>query len=577
MKVLCVHGVGDHRTDDGWKARWSAAIRGGLRAAGARAEPEIAFLLHDHLFARRKVGLADAIRAAMKLLASGVRHGIGDLLRRPRGIFDLSPRLRWTAGMVVQWVEDRALREETRRLLLAELRTRRPDLLLAHSLGSLIAYDALTQDDGRRALGNGLFCSFGSQIGNPFIRSSLGGRIAPLDCGRWIHLWNRHDDAFAAPIRLASDRFEQVATHFDIEGILDHDAVRYLSHPDAADTLWRAAAAGGLKARALRHPPARAARPPDRRALLVGINRYPREAMRLEGCVNDVFTMSSVLQECGYGAEEIRVVLDERATAKGILERLSWLLDGARDGDERFFYYSGHGAQIPSYGADEEVDRVDECLVPWDFDWSPDTAITDDALFELYSQIPYGARFAMALDCCHSGGMSRDGGPRLRGVAPPDDIRHRALRWDRKHQMWVERRLRKVSPSLSEKPEPERWVGAAGSTRRLGRAANLRQLSPARFAAERKRRGHLGPYLPVVLQACRESELSYEYRHGVEAHGAFTYALALVLRRRGWPVSWTRLVRDVATQLRGIGYDQHPEVLGPRKVLRGSVPWRPGT
>src|ERR1700716_2613031 len=38
-------------------------------------------------------------------------------------------------------------------------------------------------------------------------------------------------------------------------------------------------------------------------------------------------------------------------------------------------------------------------------------------------------RFNMFSDR-HSGGITRDAGPRVRGVTPPDDIRHRALRWE---------------------------------------------------------------------------------------------------------------------------------------------------
>jgi hypothetical protein len=48
------------------------------------------------------------------------------------------------------------------------------------------------------------------------------------------------------------------------------------------------------------------AQPPRRRALLVGINEYPDPSDRLEGCVNDVFLMSSLLQESGYAAPDRR-------------------------------------------------------------------------------------------------------------------------------------------------------------------------------------------------------------------------------------------------------------------------------
>ena len=52
--------------------------------------------------------------------------------------------------------------------------------------------------------------------------------------------------------------------------------------------------------------------------------------------------MSAMLQECGFAPEEIRMVLNERATAKGILDRLHWLLDDLQSGDERVLFYSGH-------------------------------------------------------------------------------------------------------------------------------------------------------------------------------------------------------------------------------------------
>jgi hypothetical protein len=77
--------------------------------------------------------------------------------------------------------------------------------------------------------------------------------------------------------------------------------------------------------------------------------------------VNDVFLMSSVLQERGFEADQIPTVLDDRATAVAIRERLHWLLDDALPGDERVLFYSGHGAQLPAYNASEIVDHVDEC------------------------------------------------------------------------------------------------------------------------------------------------------------------------------------------------------------------------
>jgi len=44
--------------------------------------------------------------------------------------------------------------------------------------------------------------------------------------------------------------------------------------------------------------------------------------------------------------DDIRVVTDERATKKAIMERLTWLVKGAKVGDRLLFHFSGHGSQV---------------------------------------------------------------------------------------------------------------------------------------------------------------------------------------------------------------------------------------
>src|SRR6202008_441635 len=113
-------------------------------------------------------------------------------------------------------------------------------------------------------------------------------------------------------------------------------------------------------------------------------------------------------------------------------------------GDRRVLFYSGHGARIPEYGPEGKPDHYSESLVPFDFDWSPERSITDRQLSGLYSQLPYDANFVGIFDCCHSGGLTRDGGPKIRGISPPDDIRHRMLRGNKAEQMWEESDMRSL-------------------------------------------------------------------------------------------------------------------------------------
>lgn len=578
LRVMGVHGVGNHHTDLSWQSGWEEAIRSGLTRWNPDLHLEFYFPLYDDAFAADKITPAAIAIAVAKLLGSGIFYGIGDLFRRRRGLASLPERVRWTAGMVVQWAENDKLREQLRRRIRAEIARFQPEIIVAHSLGSLVSYDTFIHEPEQSQIAGRIFITFGSQIGNPFVRGIFGGRLVPVAAQRWYHLFNPEDDVLTAPIRLNDPRFEQLDTYFDIAGIADHAAEYYLGHDNTVATVYRQLAAPVQSLRAFRFADrafAQLASKPRRRALLVGINNYPQETDRLEGCVNDVFLMSAVLQDLGFAAEQIRVVLDERATAAGIRERLEWLLEGAQAGDQRVLFYSGHGAQISGYGVKEEVDRVDECLVPYDFDWTTERAILDDELFELYSQLPYGAQFVMILDCCHSGGMAR-GARKIRGLSPPDDIRHRELRWNSAHEMWSERKLVSPNRSLQSRREGRDYLGASGVKRRLGRAITLRSLPNRKYDAVRSRLGHFGPYLPMIFQACRESEFAEEYRHGVTAYGAFTYALHSVLRqqrRKRGRLTFKQLVEATTRRLHDLGYTQSPQLLGPGKLVEQPIPW----
>jgi hypothetical protein len=590
LRVLCLHGIGNHHSDTRWQQTWEAAIRAGIARWDDRRPVECLFPLYDDLFDAYPISAGDTSDATLRLLSSGIRYGAQDIFRTRTLRGSVPETVRWTAGMIVQWVENQALRRDTRAFVLEQIRTTTPDVVCAHSLGSLVAYDAFAHAaNAARTLGATTFVSFGSQLGNPFVRSQFAGRIVPVACRQWFHLFNPHDNVLTARIRLVDGRFEQVETTFDLPDALDHDAPSYLGHANAVNRVW-ASLAGGARYRALKaartmvmaatepHPETAArkragrARPTSRRALLIGINNYPDPADRLEGCINDVFEVSALLQECGFTPDDVRVVLDDRATAGGIRHRLEWLLEEAGPGDQRVLYYSGHGAQLPEYAPDERVDHKKECLVPHDFDWTLERAISDDELTGLYTQLDYRTHFLILLDCCHSGGMSRDGGPRVRGLDPPDDIRHRALAWDAESQMWLARDLPKRA--LGARGSDPRYAGRNGDTLRLGRASRLRTIDRRRYGREQAALGHAGPYMPVILQACQETQLAYEYRHGVTSFGAFTYALSRRVRQqKGRGVTFQKLCDGVGTTLRELGYDQQPRVDGPKAWVNARVPW----
>ncbi len=91
---------------------------------------------------------------------------------------------------------------------------------------------------------------------------------------------------------------------------------------------------------------------------------------------------------------------------------------------------------------------------------------------------------------------------------------------------------------------------------------------------EKRRVGsaRLGPYLPLIIEACQEKQLSYEYRHGVTSYGAFTYSMCLELRARK-RISFENLVKVTRARLATLEYDQEPQILGPAVVRKARVPW----
>ena len=214
--------------------------------------------------------------------------------------------------------------------------------------------------------------------------------------------------------------------------------------------------------------------------------------------------------------------------------------------------------------------------MPYDFDWSSDHAITDKQFVDFYSQLPYQSHFVAIFDCCHSGGLTREGGARPRGIDPPDDIRHRALRWNLELGMWQDRSLPSPNRSLARSRVGTAYLGEKGVTYRIGRAVSLRGLPNTAYDRECRALRHHGPYLPIILEACREQELSYEYRDGATSYGAFTYSLAKTLRAArgaGRNPSFQTLLGLTAARLSALNYEQTPSLVGPRALLTRPIPW----
>ena len=98
LRILCVHGVGQHPPGGAWQQAWEAAIHEACRQVDAERTLDVQYCHYDDIFAQHKVGLGDTLEALARLLANGITAPF----RRARGD---DSRLRHTAGMVVKWVE----------------------------------------------------------------------------------------------------------------------------------------------------------------------------------------------------------------------------------------------------------------------------------------------------------------------------------------------------------------------------------------------------------------------------------------------------------------------------------------
>jgi len=245
------------------------------------------------------------------------------------------------------WGRSGRLRAELREHVLAQIDSLVPKVVVAYGIGAIIAYDALSHLPGRREL---ILVTAGSQLGNVFVRQFFAGRLDPPAITSWFDLHNRFDETLTAPTRLLGPTFQTIDTPFQASGSIEEDALGYLTHSATRDDVWRVIAGGRLTGTLARVEKAfrfesRAA--PERRALLIGVGEHEHAESRVPGTTNDVFLVSSALQESGFHAEDIAVLLDERATAGTIRDALRWLLEATRPEDERVLYYSGRGAYLP--------------------------------------------------------------------------------------------------------------------------------------------------------------------------------------------------------------------------------------
>lgn len=267
-----------------------------------------------------------------------------------------------------------------------------------------------------------------------------------------------------------------------------------------------------------------------KKALLVGINQYPDPRNNLNGCINDINDMSDYLiKEKKFDKANIKLIKDEHATKANIMEGLAWLVKGAAAGDQIFFQYSGHGAQMPTQSKKGEADKLDEVICPYDFAWTDETALKDKEFNQVFAQMPKGVEFIWVSDSCHSQDLSREfkmpipGIFKARSMTPPLDIAERVMRI-------------KASPKAVVQDLPK-----------LAKLLNL-----------------------ALISGCKSNQESADAVFNQRANGALTYFLLQSLTdKKDKPGSLKELVKTVNKSLGKIKYPQQPQIEGSEVLMNG--------
>jgi Caspase domain len=141
-------------------------------------------------------------------------------------------------------------------------------------------------------------------------------------------------------------------------------------------------------------------------AVIFGSDYYGQNA--LKGCINDANDIKKfLLRERGFDASNVTTLYNNKMTRKAMLQALDELAARTHIVAKQnkkpavFFYYSGHGVQVPDTRGIES-EGMAEAIVPYDF--AKSELIKDYELFERFIQkLNAQTELFIFTDCCNSG------------------------------------------------------------------------------------------------------------------------------------------------------------------------------
>jgi len=275
-------------------------------------------------------------------------------------------------------------------------------------------------------------------------------------------------------------------------------------------------------------------------ALLVGIDKYRGPVSQLDGCVNDIECVETLLRGlAGRGDFDLRLVrlTNEQALRAAVIRQFREHLGQAGADDVALFYYCGHGSQekAPPELWHLEPDRLNETLVCHDSRGGDNWDLADKELAFLISDVARtGCHVLCVFDCCHSGSGTRDAADEQHG------IRH-------------------APAHLRERPLATFLDGDLAARLKQGDAA-----APGGWIAWPTGRH-------ILLAACRANETAKEVIAGGVPRGAFTVALLAALEQAQGRIGYHDLIKRVESEVRRVASQQVPraEATDPTDLLKG--------
>jgi WD40 repeat protein len=159
---------------------------------------------------------------------------------------------------------------------------------------------------------------------------------------------------------------------------------------------------------------------PNMYVLAVGVSSYAGD-LALNYAAKDAEAIETVLRENGGALREVKTKLltNEQATRKNIMEGLSWLKREMTQRDVGVIFFSGHGMK-------DENNNFYLCPVDVDADSLFSTGVPGNQLRDFLSGVP--GKVIAILDACHAGSLAEE--KRKSGGVLTDDLVHELINED---------------------------------------------------------------------------------------------------------------------------------------------------